>query len=98
MPQQDRQFKCKDLIQHEDGRGSLGKIGQLTALVVSSLCFFWMIWTNTMTEFYFVGYMVAWSGANIAGKVADRSYRRYRGDRGARHPTPYAWDHEDDHF
>ena len=78
-PESCRKFKCRDLIEHTDGRGSLGKIGQLTALVVSSVCFIWMVWSDTMTEFYFVGYMLAWSGANVANKLADRNPRRDRG-------------------
>lgn len=67
----ERKFKCRDLIEHSGGRGSLGKIGQLTALIVSSGCFIYMACTDTMTEFYFMGYMIAWSGANVANKLAD---------------------------
>lgn len=73
-PDSCRRFRCRDLIEHDQGRGSLGKICQLTALVVSTFGFIWLTVTEAMTEFYFMGYMIAWSGANVANKLVD--YKR----------------------
>ncbi len=54
------------------GKVSLFKLGQLAALIVSTWGFVVLIERDKMTEFYFVGYMLAWSGANILNKWVER--------------------------
>jgi hypothetical protein len=62
-------FDLRDLlIDSKDGQLSLFKVGQVLALMVST----WVLINETrnarLTEFLFIGYMVAWSGANVLSK------------------------------
>lgn len=45
---------------------SLGRQGQYTALLISTWGFATLTINGNMTEFYFIGYMLAWSGAQFA--------------------------------
>jgi hypothetical protein len=58
------------------GQASLFKIGQLFALIISS----WIMVNETragrLTEWLFLGYMIAWSGANLANKMIDAKAKK----------------------
>lgn len=56
----------------KDGELSLSKLGQLIALLVSTWIIVYQTRAGLLTEFVFTGYMVAWSGANLASKWIDR--------------------------
>jgi hypothetical protein len=70
-------FDLTDCLLGEDGRFSLFKAGQATALIVSSWAFIILVQQGKLTEFYFYGYMGVWSGINLAknliGKAPDAS-------------------------
>lgn len=61
----------------EDGKFSLFRAGQATALIVSSWAFIILVQQGKLTESYFYGYMGVWSGVNLAknllGKAPDAS-------------------------
>ncbi len=60
-------FDLADLIIDKySGRVSLGKFGQLIALMVSTWGFVHLTVSEKLTEFYFIGYMAAWAGAHVA--------------------------------
>lgn len=50
---------------------SLSKLGQFVALVVSTSALWYEMMHGRLTEWLFIGYMMAWAGANIASKLAD---------------------------
>lgn len=64
----------------KDGEVSLSKLGQLIALLVSTWIIVYQTRAGLLTEFLFLGYMTAWSGANLASKWIDRgnTARPYR--------------------
>ena len=51
------------------GRMSLGRVGQLAALIVSSWAFVWLTIAGTLTEWYYGTYMIAWAGARLADQA-----------------------------
>lgn len=73
----DNNFDLTDCLLGEDRKVSLYKIGQASALIVSTWAFIIMVQKNQMTEYYFYGYMGVWSGINLAknifGKAPDGS-------------------------
>ena len=54
------------------GRMSLGRVGQLVALIVSSWAFVWLTIAGTLTEWYYGTYMLAWAGARIADQLVQQ--------------------------
>jgi hypothetical protein len=60
---------CRDhldlrwLILERPHKPSLSKIAQVVALVVSTWGFVVLVFRNNLTETYFIGYMVTWSGS-----------------------------------
>jgi hypothetical protein len=64
-----------DAIVDENGKFSLFRAGQATALIISSWAFIILVQQGTLTEYYFYGYMGIWSGVNLArnllGKAPD---------------------------
>lgn len=54
------------------GRMSLGRVGQLAALIVSSWAFVWLTIAGTLTEWYYGTYMIAWAGARIADQLVQQ--------------------------
>lgn len=56
----------------KDGELSLSKLGQLIALLVSTWIIVYQTRHELLTDWLFTGYMVAWSGANLASKWIDR--------------------------
>lgn len=54
------------------GRMSLGRVGQLAALIVSSWAFVWLTIAGTLTEWYYGTYMLAWAGARIADQLVQQ--------------------------
>lgn len=70
-------FDLTDALLGPDNKVSLYKIGQATALIVSTWAFIIMVQKDKLTEFYFYGYMGIWSGINLAknifGKAQDGS-------------------------
>ena len=65
-------FDLIDLISDPDtGKLSLFRTGQLVALLTSTWGFISLTRSGALTEFYFLTYMAAWAGANIANKALD---------------------------
>src|SRR5471030_883050 len=60
------------LIYDEKKRPSIHKIGQIVALVVSSWGFIALTLKGQLTESYFTGYMVVWSGSVALDKYLSR--------------------------
>ena len=63
-------FDLIDLIS-DNGKLSLFRTGQLVALLTSTWGFIALTRAGTLTEIYFLTYMAAWAGANIASKALD---------------------------
>ncbi len=61
-------FDLSDILTGDNGRVSLSKLGQATALVVSTWGFISLVAQGKLTEFYFVGYMVAWSATRLTNQ------------------------------
>lgn len=59
------------LIDKETDRVSLHKFGQFIALTVSTGAFWYEMLHGRLSEWLFISYMLAWSGANIASKWLD---------------------------
>lgn len=59
------------IINMDSGMVSLSKIGQLTALIVSTWGFAVLVERGQITEFFFIGYMGTWASANLASKWLD---------------------------
>jgi len=66
----DVKFDLIDLIS-DNGKLSLFRTGQLVALLTSTWGFIALTRAGTLTEIYFLTYMAAWAGANIASKALD---------------------------
>lgn len=70
-------FDLTDALVGEDGKFSIFRAGQTTALIISSWAFIILVQQGKLTEFYFYGYMGVWSGINLAknllGKAPDAS-------------------------
>lgn len=62
-------FDLKDMLVGADGKASINKFGQATALVISSWGFITLVQHDKMTEYYFIGYMTVWSGVNLAKTI-----------------------------
>ena len=66
------EFDVKDIfIDGRSKRFSLAKLGQFVAMLVSTWIIIYQTRHGLLTEWLFTGYMVAWAGANIAGKWLD---------------------------
>jgi hypothetical protein len=59
------------LVDHATEKVSLMKVGQGVALVTSTWGFIVLVSKDKLTEFYFLGYMAAWAGANLANKFIE---------------------------
>ena len=59
-------------IDSTTNRVSLMKCGQALALLISTWVLIHETRAGRLTEYLFVGYMVAWSGANLAKRWIDR--------------------------
>ncbi|MNK27660.1 hypothetical protein D3C87_460220 [compost metagenome] len=57
-------FDLRSLIM-ENGEVSITKTGMITALGLSSWGFVYLLLYKEMTEFYFTGYMVTWTGSTL---------------------------------
>lgn len=55
----------------KDDRLNLGKVGQFAALLVSTWIIVYQTRKGMLTDWLFTGYMIAWSGANLASKFID---------------------------
>jgi hypothetical protein len=65
-------FDIQDLlVDSVSGKVELGKLGQLTALLVSSWILMHETHAGRLTEFLFIGYMSVWGGVNLARKYID---------------------------
>jgi hypothetical protein len=56
------------LVDTETKKVSLPKLGQLCALIVSTWAFVVLVQRNLLTEWFFAGYIVTWTGSNLADK------------------------------
>lgn len=52
-----------------EARLSLGRVGRLAALIVSTWGYCWLTLTGHMTEWYFAGYMLTWTGADLVSRL-----------------------------
>jgi len=65
-------FDIRDLlVDKRTKRLSLNKIGQFFALLVSTWVLIYETRSGRLTEWLFISYMVAWSGANLANKYIE---------------------------
>jgi hypothetical protein len=62
-------FDLTDALLGDDGKVSLFKIGQATALIVSTWGFIILIQQGKLTEIYFTTYMSIWAGINLARNI-----------------------------
>lgn len=76
-------FDLSDLVTGDNGRVSLSKIGQASALAVSTWGFIVLVEQGKLTEFYFIGYMVAWSATRLTNQYLDRGTPASREKSGA---------------
>lgn len=65
-------FDLTDVLLGEDGKASLFKVGQATALVITSAAFIILVQRDKLTEPYFYGYMTIWSGINLAKNLLSK--------------------------
>lgn len=56
----------------KNGKISLSRLGQLTALVVSTGVLIYQTVKGQLTEWLYIGYMTAWAGTYIANKFAPK--------------------------
>ena len=61
------------LIDAKTDRVSLHKLGQFTALIVSTMVLWYEMLHARLTEWLFTGYMLTWAGALLARRWIDRS-------------------------
>ena len=66
------EFDLADLLTGDNGKVSLSKFGQVSALIVSTWGFVVLVQQGKMTEYYFIGYMVAWTGAKLIQSGIDK--------------------------
>jgi uncharacterized iron-regulated membrane protein len=66
------------LILDANRKPALGKIGQVVALIISTWAFALFTIKGTLTEFYFISYMVAWSGSAALEQYLNRGSREAR--------------------
>ena len=60
------EFDLADLVTGDNGKVSLAKFGQVSALLVSTWGFVVLIQQGKLTEYYFIGYMAVWAGYRLA--------------------------------
>lgn len=60
------EFDLADLLTGDNGRVSLSKCGQASALVVSTWGFVVLVQQGKLTEWYFLAYMTVWAGYRLA--------------------------------
>lgn len=58
-----RPCKFRYLMDKDRDEPSLGRIGQFTAMAVSTWGFATLVITNDLNEWFFTGYMLVWAGA-----------------------------------
>ena len=66
------------LILDANRKPALGKIGQVVALIVSTWAYVVFTLKGTLSEFYFVSYMVAWSGSAALEHYLSKGSRETR--------------------
>ncbi len=70
-------FDLRYLISDDQKRPSLHKIGQLTALMVSTWAFVFEVLHNQMTDTFYTVYMGIWASITVLNKWADRNPGNY---------------------
>lgn len=70
-------FDLRYLISDDQKRPSLHKIGQLTALMVSTWAFVFEVLHNQMTDTFYTVYMGIWASVTVLNKWADRHPGNY---------------------
>lgn len=77
----DNRIDFKDILIGDDGKASGSKIMQLGAFLASTWGFIYIIVHNTLTEWYFTSFMVAWSGSQLLSRwIAIREHDRDHGN------------------
>lgn len=65
-------FDLADLLTGDNGKVSLKKFGQASALAVSTWAFVVLVQQGKLTEFYFIGYMTVWAGLQLVQAKIDK--------------------------
>ena len=60
------EFDLADLLTGDNGKVSLSKCGQASALMVSTWGFVVLVQQGKLTEWYFMAYMAVWAGYRLA--------------------------------
>ena len=63
---------ARSLFLDDTEKMSLGKTGQFIAMVISTWVIIYQTRAGLLTEWLFAGYMLAWAGAGVAGKMIDK--------------------------
>lgn len=56
------------IVDTQTRKVSLFKVGQFVALIISTWAFVVLVQRNLLTEWFFAGYMLTWTGASLANK------------------------------
>lgn len=67
----DNKFDFRETL-IENGKISLSRLGQLTALVISTEVIVYQTIKGQLTEWLFTGYIVTWAGTYIANKFSPK--------------------------
>jgi hypothetical protein len=70
-------FDLRYLISDDQRRPSLHKIGQLTALIVSTWAFVYLVLHDKLTETFYTVYMGIWASVTVLNKWADKHPGNY---------------------
>lgn len=65
-------FDLADLLTGDNGKVSLAKFGQVSALTVSTWGFAVLVEQGKLTEFYYIGYMTVWAGYRLVQAKIDK--------------------------
>jgi len=61
------------IIEDRTGKVSLHKLGQVSALFVSSIIIWYETVNGRLTDWLFTGYMISWAGTSLAKRWIDKS-------------------------
>lgn len=64
-------FDFSQIFMDADGKTSMARVAQFSALVVSTWAFVYLTVGDKMTEWYFAGYMAAWVVNGLGSKWID---------------------------
>lgn len=65
-------FSLTEAFLDRNGKTSFARIGQFSALAVSTWAFIFLTLEDKLTEWYFTGFMLAWVGNSLGHKWLDK--------------------------